>query len=361
MGFTGGIIGLPNVGKSTVFNALTAAGAEVANYPFCTIDPNVGIVHVPDERFEKIAEIIKPLKTTYTTMEFLDIAGLVKGASRGEGLGNQFLGNIRPVDALIHVVRCFEDKNVVYEGESIDPIRDVEIINTELLLSDIEIVSRRITKMSKLARTGDKQAREELEALKKIESGLNEGVPARRIEGNEHHLKELSLLTTKPVLYLVNVSEPGTDRSSEHAQSLMDLAGQENVPVVTICGKLEDELQELDEEEKQGFLREYGFERSGLEELIIKGYQLLELITFYTTVSEELRAWTVKKGTRAPAAAGKIHSDMEKGFIKAEVISYEDFITAGALHHAREEGHLALEGKEYEVKDGDIITFKFSV
>jgi len=361
MGFNCGIVGLPNAGKSTIFNALTSAGAEIAPYPFSTIKPHQGIAPVPDPRLTRIGQLIRPKKIIPTTLEVWDIAGLVKGASKGEGLGNQFLSHIRNVDALIHVVRCFEDENVAHEGESIDPVRDVEIINTELLLSDVEIVSRRITKISKPAKTGDKQAQEELEALKKIESGLNEGVPARRIEGNEHHLKELSLLTTKPVLYVVNVSEPETDRSSEHAQALMDLAVQENVPVVTICGKLEGELQELNEEEKQGFLREYGFERSGLEELIIKGYQLLELITFYTTVSEELRAWTVKKGTMAPAAAGKIHSDMEKGFIKAEVINYEDFITAGALHHAREEGHLALEGKVYEVKDGDIITFKFNV
>ncbi|MBN2468092.1 MAG: redox-regulated ATPase YchF [Deltaproteobacteria bacterium] len=361
MGFNCGIVGLPNAGKSTIFNALTSARAAVAPYPFCTINPHEGIAPVPDLRLDKIARLTLPKKVTPTTLEVWDIAGLVKGASKGEGLGNQFLSHIRAVDALIHVVRCFEAEDVAGEG-GVDPVRDADIVNTELLLSDVEIVARRIAKLSKLVKTGDKDARDEVEIAEKLDDRLNNGIPARRID--EHvtgYARDLGLLTVKPMLYVANISEPGEGASSDYAKALDDLAKRENVPAVTICGKLEDELQELDEEEKQSFLREYGIERSGLETLITAGYRLLGLITFYTVVSDELRAWTVKKGTKAPQAAGKIHTDMERGFIKAEVICFDDFIEAGSLHHAREKGAIGLEGKEYEVSDGDIVTFKFNV
>ena len=362
MGFNCGIVGLPNAGKSTIFNVLTSGGAEIASYPFSTIKPHQGITPVPDTRLKKIGQLIQPNKIIPATLEIWDIAGLVEGAHKGEGLGNQFLSHIRNVDALIHVVRCFEDKNVAYGGECIDPHRDIEIVNTELMLADLGILSRRITKINKLARAGDKQAREELGVLRKIETGLNEGVLARRIDGigPEGILKDLQLFTFKPVLFVANLSENESNRSSEYRKAVAQMASKENAPLVPICGKIEAELQELGVDERQEFLREYGFERSGLEEIVIHGYGLLNLITFYTTVSKELRAWTVVKGTKAPNAAGKIHSDMEKGFIKAEVISYENFVSAGSLPDARERGMIALEGKDYEVMDGDIITFKFN-
>jgi hypothetical protein len=351
------------VGKSTIFNALTSAGAEIAPYPFSTIKPHQGITPVPDPRLEKIGQLIQPDKMIPTTLEVWDIAGLVKGANKGEGLGNQFLSHIRRVDALIHVVRCFENKDIAHAGGSIDPERDIDIVNTELILADLEILSRRITKISKLAKTGDKQARDELEILKRIESSLNEGIPVRRIDEIKYkgHLRDLQLLTFKPILYVANVSENEIKKTLKYREVIARKAAKENAPLVTISGKIEAELQELGVEERKEFLKEYGFERSGLEEIVIQGYRLLNLITFYTTVSKELKAWTVKKGTKAPKAAGKIHSDMEKGFIKAEVISYEDLISAGSLHSAREKGMIALEGKDYEVKDGDIITFKFNV
>ncbi len=362
MGFNCGIVGLPNAGKSTIFNALTSAGAEIAPYPFSTIKPHQGITPVPDPRLEKIGQLIQPDKVIPATLEVWDIAGLVKGANNGEGLGNQFLSYIRRVDALVHVVRCFEDKDVAHAAGSIDPERDIDIVNTELILADLEILSRRITKISKLAKTGDKQARDELQILKKIESSLNEGIPARRIDDKHKiHLRDLRLLTSKPVLYVANISENGAKKTFKYREVIARKAAKENAPFVTISGKIEAELQELGVKERKEFLKEYGFERSGLEEIIIQGYRLLNLITFYTTVSKELKAWTVKRGTKAPKAAGKIHSDMEKGFIKAEVISYEDLISAGSWHGARQKGMIALEGKDYEVKDGDIITFKFNV
>ena len=363
MGFKCGIVGLPNAGKSTIFNALTSAGAEIAPYPFSTIQPHQGITLVPDPRLKQIGQIIQPKKIIPATLEVWDIAGLVKGASKGEGLGNQFLSHIRNVDAIVHVVRCFEDKNVAHEGESIEPIRDIDVVNTELMLADLETLSRRITKTSKLARAGDKQAQEEVEALKKIESDLNDGIPARKIEGIEKsgYPGDLLLLTSKPILYVANGSEGEINKSSEYREAVIQVASAENSPMVTICGKIEAELQELSMDERQEFLQEYGLKRSGLEEIVIQGYRLLNLVTFYTTVSKELRAWTVVTDTKAPAAAGKIHSDMERGFIKAEVISFEDFVSSGSLHNAREKGMIALEGKDYEVRDGDIITFKFSV
>jgi len=363
MGFNCGIVGLPNAGKSTIFNALTSARGEIAPYPFSTIQPHQGITPVPDPRLKKISQLIRPDKTIPTTLEVWDIAGLVKGASKGEGLGSQFLSHIRNVDALVHVVRCFEDKNVAHEGQGLQPGRDIDVVNTELILADLDILSRRITKIAKLAKVGDKQARDELGGLKKVEEKLDKGVPARRIEGvgSYRFPTDLALLTSKPVLYVANISEGKSTETSDQQEAVARKASEEHAPWVSIAGKVEAELQELGDDERQEFLKEYGFERSGLEELVIQGYQLLHLITFYTTVSKELKAWTVTEGTKAPAAAGKIHSDMEKGFIKAEAIAYEDFVSAGSLHHAREKGMIALEGKDYEVRDGDIITFRFNV
>jgi GTP-binding protein YchF len=363
MGFNCGIVGLPNAGKSTIFSALTSAGVEIAPYPFSTIQPHQGISPVPDPRLQKISQLVRPDKTIPTSLEIWDIAGLVEGASKGEGLGNQFLSHIRSVDALVHVVRCFEDENVAQEGERIDPGRDIDVVNTELILADLDVLSRRIAKIAKLAKVGDKQARDELEVLKEIEEKLDKGIPARRIEGVESFRlpADLALLTAKPVLYAANVSEGDPAGTSEQQEAVARKASEEHAPWVSIAGKVEAELRELGDDERQEFLEEYGFERSGLEELVLQGYRLLRLITFYTTVSKELRAWTVVEGSKAPAAAGRIHSDMEKGFIKAEVIAYEDFVAAGSLHHAREKGMIALEGKDYEVRDGDIITFRFNV
>ncbi|HPD60761.1 MAG TPA: redox-regulated ATPase YchF [Thermodesulfobacteriota bacterium] len=364
MGFKCGIVGLPNAGKSTIFNALTAAKAEIAPYPFSTIQPHQGIVPVPDIRLQAISRLIKPNKITPATLEVWDIAGLVKGASQGEGLGNQFLSHIRIVDALIHVVRCFDDENVAAEGGKVEPLRDIAIVNTELLLADLEIISRRTAKIEKLARVGEKQYREELALLKQIESGLNNGIPARRmltIAEEIKRLHDLQLLTSKPVLYVANISEHESKEEEAYRGKVIQIAAEEKAPVVTICGKLEAELEDLGEEERKEFLKEYGLQQSGLEILVAEGYRLLHLIVFYTVVSKELRAWTVVQGTKAPEAAGKIHSDMEKGFIKAEVISYQDFISAGSLTIAKEKGMITQEGRDYEVKDGDIITFKFNV
>jgi len=364
MGFKCGIVGLPNAGKSTIFNALTAGRAEVAPYPFSTIKPHQGIISVPDSRFLTIGRLTRPNKIIQATLEVWDIAGLVKGASKGEGLGNQFLSHIRTVDALIHVVRCFEDENIAHEGGKVEPLRDITIVNTELLLADLDIVSRRITKIEKLARGGEKQYREELEILNQIESGLNNGIPVRRmltIEGEVKGLKDIQLLTSKPVLYVANISESESKGEETYREKVIQIASEEKAPVVTICGKLEAELEDLGEEERKEFFKEYGLKQSGLEILVEEGYHLLHLITFYTVVSKELKAWTVVQGTKAPEAAGKIHSDMEKGFIKAEVISYQDFISVGSLTIAKEKGMIAQEGRDYEVKDGDIITFKFNV
>ena len=358
-----GIVGLPNAGKSTIFNALTAARALVAPYAFSTIDPHEGITPVPDPRLKAIAELIHPDKITFATLEVWDIAGLVRGASKGEGLGNQFLGHIRNVDLIIHVVRCFEDKNIVHPAGSIDPEQDIDMINTELLLADLETISRRISKIEKLAKTGDKHAREELEILNSIESELDQGKPARRMLDRERERcpKDLQLLTAKPLLYVANISENSLQQESACHDTVIRQAAAEAAPVVTIAGKIEAELQDLGTEERREFLKEYGLVRSGLEELVQAGYQLLHLVTFYTVVSKELRAWTVMQETKAPAAAGKIHSDMERGFIKAEVVAYDDFVAAGSLHASREKGLIAIEGKDYEVKDGDIITFRFNV
>jgi GTP-binding protein YchF len=363
MGFTCGVIGLPNVGKSTIFNALASAQVQASSYPFCTIDPNKGMVAVPDERLYKIAGIIHPSKVTPTHIEFLDIAGLVKGASKGEGLGNQFLGHIRTVDAIAHVVRCFKQEEVSHMYGSLDPRRDVEIVNTELILADLETLEKRMGKAEKLLRVGDKKAEAEMHVCQKVKSWLEEGKPARTLQSEKDEMrivKDLSLLTLKPVVYVANVDEEDLKERS-HSTIVKQIAEQEKAGLVIICGDMESEIALLeDEEEKKEFTKDLGLEESGLLKLVKAGYGLLKLITFYTTVGPELRAWTLLKGTAAPQAAGKIHSDMEQGFIKAEIVSYVDFIKAGSLTAVKEEGHLRLEGKDYIIQDGDIAHFRFS-
>lgn len=364
MGFKCGIVGLPNVGKSTIFNAITSAGAEAANYPFCTIEPNVGVVSVPDPRLDALAEIVQPKRILPTAIEFVDIAGLVKGASTGEGLGNQFLGHIRQVDAIAHVVRCFEDDNVVHVDGSVDPLRDVDVIQTELNLSDLATMEKRIQRIEKLAKSGDKPAQTELAVLRRVEQVLNEGKPVRAagLDAEEFGLlRELFLITAKPVLYVANVAEEDLPAGNAYVEQLRKHAEAEGSELVILCGKIESEIAELEGEEKVEFLQELGLASSGLDRMIHAGYQLLGLITYFTAGVPEVRAWTVPAGTKAPQAAGVIHTDFEKGFIRAEVIAYKSFLEARGEAGAKEKGLMRLEGKEYLVQDGDVMHFRFNV
>ena len=362
-----GIVGLPNVGKSTLFNSLTKAGAESANYPFCTIDPNVGVVPVPDERLDVLTKMHESKKTVPAVIEFVDIAGLVKGASKGEGLGNQFLSNIREVDAIVHVVRCFEDTNIVHVDGSIDPLRDIETINLELIFSDVEILDRRIAKTARGA-NNDKKLAKEVEMMKRLKDFLEEGHLAKNFElldeEEEEWFKEYNLLTAKPVIYAANVSEDDLaddGASNEQVAKVREFAKEEKSEVFVICAQIEQEIAELDDDEKKMFLDDLGLTESGLEKLIAASYRILGLMSYLTAGPQESRAWTIKIGTKAPQAAGKIHSDFERGFIRAEVVNYDDLMNCGSMNAAKEKGLVRSEGKEYVMRDGDVVLFRFNV
>ena len=360
-----GIVGLPNVGKSTMFNSITKAGAECANYPFCTIEPNVGVVPVPDERLDALTKMYNPQKTTHAVVEFVDIAGLVKGASKGEGLGNKFLSHIRETDAIVEVVRCFEDSNVVHVDGSVDPVRDIETINLELIFADIETVNKRLDKARKNLKA-DKKYQEEIDLLEKIKTSLENGISARAIDYTKEEqelVKDMFLLTTKPILYIANVSEEQIEdpENDENVKKVKEYALKENAEVIPLCVKIEEELSGLDDNDKKEMLEALGLEESGLDKVIKKSYDLLGLMSFLTAGEPEVRAWTIKKGTKAPQAAGKIHSDIERGFIRAEVVSYDDLMREGSMNAVKEKGLLRSEGKDYIMQDGDIVLFRFNV